>query len=184
MSFILPVDDELQLRLVEPRFAEEIFAVVDANREHLRPWMPWVDPTRSAEDTRKWAEGVLRGFAEQSDVAVSIFERGQVVGATGLHGMNNPNHRAETGYWLTADAQGRGIATRCLRVLLDYAFGERGLHRVQLHAMVDNTRSRALAERLGFKLEGEQREAARFQDQYRTVVIYGLLADEWREAQQ
>ncbi len=178
-GFIMPVDDELSLRLAEPRFADELYAVIEANRDHLRPWMPWADQTR--EQLQDWARKTVEKFAAQTDVALTILRHGRVVGGCGLHGLGSPHHFAETGYWLAADAQGRGIVTRCLRVLLDYAFDERGLHRVQLHALPENARSQAVARRLGFTREGVLRETVMHNGKHCSMVMFGLLASEWRQ---
>ena len=48
---------DAELRLVEARHCEEIFAVVEKNRAHIRRWMPWVDATRSVDDVKKWQAG-------------------------------------------------------------------------------------------------------------------------------
>ncbi|MCC6682124.1 MAG: GNAT family N-acetyltransferase [Phycisphaeraceae bacterium] len=178
-GFNMPVDDELSLRLVEPRFAEGLYTVIDTNRDHLRPWMPWADQSR--EQLQAWVQKTAEKFAAQTDIALSILCHGQVVGGSGLHGLDSPHHFAETGYWLAADAQGKGIVTRCLRVLLDYAFDERGLHRVQLHTLPDNARSQAVAQRLGFTREGVLRETVMHNDKHCSMVMFGLLASEWRQ---
>jgi ribosomal-protein-serine acetyltransferase len=66
--------------------------------------------------------------------------------------------------------------------MLDHAFGPLGLERVGLPAIIDNTRSRSVAQRLGFTQEGVFREAAAFPHERRDYVVYGLLAREWRKA--
>jgi RimJ/RimL family protein N-acetyltransferase len=61
---------------------------------------------------------------------------------------------ADVGYWLAPEGRGRGAMTRALRVLMRYAFEERGLTRVELFTLLDNVRSQAVAERAGFRLAG------------------------------
>ena len=48
--FRLPVDDDTELRLLEERHTDELFAVVDKNRAYLREWLPWLDATQTVED--------------------------------------------------------------------------------------------------------------------------------------
>ena len=60
----------------------------------------------------------------------------------------------EIGYWLAEHHAGRGVMTRCCLAVIDYGIGELGLHRIQILADALNRRSRAVAERLGFTLEG------------------------------
>jgi len=92
-----------------------------------------------------------------------------------------PAASAEVGYWLDAGLEGRGLVTRAVTAVLDHAFGPLGLHRVELQTTTDNTRSRRVAERLGFTQEGVLREAAAFPGERRDVVVHGLLAREWHK---
>ena len=89
-----------------------------------------------------------------------------------------PAGSAEVGYWLDAGSEGRGLATRAVRAVLDHAFRQLALHRVELQSTADNTRSQRVAERLGSTQEGVRREAAAFPGERRDVVVHGLLARE------
>jgi len=64
-------------------------------------------------------------------------------------------------------------------VLVDHAFGAWRLHRVEIRAGVENARSRAIPERLGFRREGVLREAERVGDRYVDQVVYAVLAGDW-----
>jgi len=72
--------------------------------------------------------------------------------------------------------------TRAVSALIDHAFGEWELHRVEVQAAVDNRKSRAIPERLGFEEEGVRREAERVGDRYLDLVVYGLLNERSRRA--
>lgn len=87
---------------------------------------------------------------------------------------------AEIGYWLDADFEGRGLATRAVAAALDWAFGPLGLRRIKLFAIAGNERSLGVARRLGFIREGVFRAAAVVSGAEHDVVGYGLLAREWR----
>ena len=63
---------------------------------------------------------------------------------------------ADVGYWLAPEGRGRGAMTRALRLLMRYAFEERGLLQVELFTLLDNERSQAVAERAGFRLAGRR----------------------------
>jgi ribosomal-protein-serine acetyltransferase len=76
----------------------------------------------------------------------------------------------------------RAAVTRAVSVVLDQAFLTLGLRRISLHTEVANKRSRALATRLGFTEEGTLRSAIAFGEDRRDDVVYGLLADEWRNS--
>ncbi|MFW6060118.1 MAG: GNAT family N-acetyltransferase [Phycisphaeraceae bacterium] len=186
MSFVLPVDDELALRLLEPHHADEVFAVIDANREHIGRWMPWVAVTRSAQDTRAFAQRALHELADHKQLAMIVLERGRVVGGTGWTDWKQARHcenvefaSADIGYWLAADAQGRGIMTRSVRALVRHAFHDRGLHRLTIRCEPANEQSGAIPRRLGFRHEGTMRRIARWNDRWIDHELFALLADEW-----
>jgi ribosomal-protein-serine acetyltransferase len=88
------------------------------------------------------------------------------------------------GYWLTEEAQGRGLMTATVRTLLDHAFGFWGLHRVFIEVVVGNERSKAIPERLGFQQEAVLREAKLIRGSYEDTLLYAMLAPDWeaREA--
>lgn len=69
--------------------------------------------------------------------------------------------------------------TRALKSLIAYGFKELGLNRIEVRVAVENKKSRALPERLGFTEEGRLREAERLYDHYVDHIIYGLLTEEW-----
>lgn len=186
MSFLIRVDDELDLRLIEPEHAQAVFDVVDTNREHVGRWMSWVELTHSVEDTHKYAERALRDFAERKRLALSILERGRIVGGTGWTDWKQGDDIGVTfgsvdiGYWLAADATGRGIMTRCVKRLLDLAFDTYGLHRVTIRCEPDNERSGAVPRRLGFINEGTMRHICKWNDRWVDHDLYAMLAEDWR----
>ena len=75
--------------------------------------------------------------------------------------------------------QGKGIVTRAARAVVDYSFNELGLNRVEIHCAEGNRKSRAIAERLGFRQEGVLRGSGLLYDRYVDMVIYGMLKEEW-----
>ena len=94
--------------------------------------------------------------------------------AVALQGKNT-----ELGYWLGAGYEGRGLATKACRALIQHAFRELGLHRVEIRCMSGNLKSRRIPERLGFAKEGILRQVHCRGDHFDDHVVYGLLANEW-----
>ena len=171
----LDLGDGIEIRLLEPDDAEALFALIDANRERLRPWMAWVDPTLGPADTRAFIEGVR---ATGSEDGLGIYVDRTCVGGIGLR-ADEVNGDSEIGYWIGAAHEGKGLVTRACRALIDRAFGDLGLHRVTIRAAPDNARSRAIPERLGFREEGVLREAGWSALGHHDLVVYGLLDREW-----
>jgi ribosomal-protein-serine acetyltransferase len=177
--FAMRVDEGLELRLFELRHAELLFKVIQANRAHLAPWMPWAQ-SASVENQRAFIARSLKQFADGDGFQCGIWHEGQLVGGVGLHYLRWDTKRTEIGYWLAEGAQGQGIVTRVCARLCAYAFAELGLHRVEIRCHPDNAKSRAVPERLGFKQEGILRQVDKLASGWADWVVYGLLEDEWR----
>jgi ribosomal-protein-serine acetyltransferase len=179
--FAHQIAPDLSLEMLELRHASELFSAVDANREHLRRWLPWLDLNRSVDDTRSFITRSRRQLSENRGFQTVIRWRGSLVGIIGHHSLDGTNRAMALGYWLAKDAQGHGIMTRACEVYLDHAFRELALHRAEIRCAVGNAKSRAIPERLGFRSEGIVRGAEWLYDHFVDHVIYGLLADEWRK---
>ena len=179
--FRFAIDHDLELRLIEERHAEELFALVDRNREHLREWLVWVDRVGTVDAQKRRINESLEGFADGEGVPAGIWFQGDLAGEISFTQINRAHRSAYIEYWLSADRQGNGLVTRSCRAMLDHAFDELGLNRVELDAAPGNVKSRAIAERLGFRQEGILREVGWRRDHYGDLVVYAMLAREWRE---
>jgi ribosomal-protein-serine acetyltransferase len=168
------------LRLLEESDADELFAVIDANREQLATWMPWARRNRAPADTLPFIRATRRQIAENDGLQTTIVDPGgAIVGMVGMHRIDWANGMTSVGYWLAGDAQGRGVMTDAVRAYVDYAFATLGLHRVVIEVAVDNARSRAIPERLGFREEGVLREVERVGERMLDHVVYAMLAADW-----
>ena len=177
-----PIADDTELRLLEERHAEELFAQVERNRAYLREWLPWLDVTTTLDDERAFIRTSLQGFAEGKAVEFGIWHQGRIVGGIGLHFIDEVNHSGEIGYWVSEDRQGKGLVTRACVAVLEHAFHELALNRVVIRVDVDNTRSRAIPVRLGFTQEGVTRQSDWLYTRFRDMAHYSILADEWRQS--
>lgn len=158
--------------------ADALFALVDAERERLGVWLPWVESTRTVEDERAFVYGARTGIASGREYLAVIFAGGEVAGTVGLH-LDRLGTSCEIGYWLGSAYEGRGIATCAVRAICDQVFGRLRLHRVEIRTAPDNLRSRAVPARLGFVREGMQRQAERAVDgSFRDLEVWALLADD------
>jgi ribosomal-protein-serine acetyltransferase len=168
------------LRLLEESDAAELYALIDANREHLVPWMPWAVGERSPEDVLPFIRLTRRQIADNDGLQTAIVDpAGRMVGVVGFHGVAWGNATTSIGYWLARDEQGRGTMTAAVRALVDHALITWRLNRVTIQAAVANARSRAIPERLGFHEEGTLREAERVGERRLDNVVYSMLAADW-----
>jgi RimJ/RimL family protein N-acetyltransferase len=79
---------------------------------------------------------------------------------------------------------GRGYGTEATGLLLDYAFNEVGLHRVELEVYAFNPRAQRSYEKCGFVREGVRRKALYWDDEWHDVIVMGILATDPRPAGQ
>ena len=173
----LDVTDDLHLRLLGEADAEELYGLVEANRDYLAEWMPWA-AGQTLEGTREFIAKTRRQADENDGFQGTLILGGRMVGAGGFLSVNWESRSTELGYWLAEEHQGRGLMTKTVRALVDHAFGEWDLNRVEIHAATKNRRSRAVPERLGFRQEGILRDYERVGDRYVDIVVYSLLARE------
>lgn len=172
------IDEEITLQDLAHIDPDELFALVDRNRTYLRQWLPWLDLTRTADDSRAF----FRRQETRADVGLSMLYgieyQGELCGIPGFRGIDAVNRNCEIAYWVSEDRQGRGFVTRCVRALIAYAFTT--MIRVTIPVAVDNHKSRAIPERLGFEREGILREAVWLYDHAVDVVLYALLQKDWQ----
>jgi ribosomal-protein-serine acetyltransferase len=164
------------LRLHRIEDLDAIWAAVEEERDRLGMWMPWMETTRTKDDERVWLERVVDAGTLDGG---AIWVEGEFAGGIGLM-LDSFGIVAEIGYWIRSRYEGRGLVTRACEALIDHAFGTIGLHRVVIRAGVENTRSRAIPERLGFTFEGIAREEGRGVGRFYDLAVYGLLDREWR----
>jgi ribosomal-protein-serine acetyltransferase len=168
------------LRLLEEADADEVFALIDANREHLAPWMPWVQDEHEPADVLPFIRATRKQIADNDGLQTAIVDpEERIVGMVGFHNVDWMNRKSSIGYWLARDEQGRGTMTLAVRAHVDHAFTTWKLNRVSIQAAVENARSRAIPERLGFREEGILRGVERVGDRVLDGVVYAMLASDW-----
>jgi ribosomal-protein-serine acetyltransferase len=165
------------LRLLAESDASEVQALVEANRAHLSPWLPWA-ATQRMEDTMRFLERTRRQLEDNDGVQCAIALEEEIVGLVGFHGVDWANRKTTLGYWLDERHQGRGIMTRAVGRLVEHAFGVWELNRIEIHVAPENARSRAIPRRLGFSEEGTLREAELVGGRYLDILVCSLLARE------
>jgi ribosomal-protein-serine acetyltransferase len=178
--FTYDLSDGAELRILEARHAEEFLAFIAANRAYLGQYLGWALDIQTAEDARAFIQRGLTRFAEDGLPWVGVWRDGEMAGGLLFFPLERRTRATEIGYWLGERAAGRGLMTRAASAMLRFAFEEMNVNRVGLQAEVGNQRSRAVAERLGFALEGIRRQG--WTDNGGALVdmaMYSLLASEW-----
>jgi ribosomal-protein-alanine N-acetyltransferase len=160
------------IRPLVPADAEELAALYRTNREFLRPFEPTRPEEfftadfqrrrieRSGDDQWRWAiegEGRIAGMITLGDV------------------IRNSLQLANVGYFVAAEHNGHGLATRAVAEVVRFAFGEAGLHRLEAGTLPDNHASQRVLEKNGFVRYGLARGLLQIDGVWRDHVLYELL---------
>lgn len=154
----------------------DIFQAIIREQTYLREWLPFVDFTKEESDTHAYVQSVI----DNEEIQYSIYDNDKFLGRIGFNHMDSLNNKAEIGYWIIKEAQGKGIVTKAVKKLLMMAFTELKLNKIVIRAGVENIKSRSIPERLGFTLEGIERDGELLIDnKYTDLAVYGLLKREF-----
>lgn len=178
----MELDGGLFLRPLTLGDAPIVFDAVQGERSDLRTWLPWVDQTETVADTIRFIEEAAQRRLEGSALVYALWLDLEFAGVVDLHAIDHENGCAQIGYWLRCAARGQGLATQASMALLGIAFEILGLERVEIRCAVANEPSQAIPQRLGFVLEGTLRHAQKLVDGHSDLRVYGLLAQEYRQA--
>jgi RimJ/RimL family protein N-acetyltransferase len=176
----LPTLDASRVRLrpVGPRDAPDLLTIF-GDAEVMRYWSHL--PIQTLAEASAIVSEIESGFAKKTlfqwGIALSADDR--LIGTCTLFSIDPKNRRAELGYTLAREHWGRGLAREALVRLVDFAFGELRLRRLEADVDPRNHRSVKLLERLGFVHEGRLRERWNVGDELQDADFYGLLARDW-----
>lgn len=175
----LNIDDNSELELINQGHADELFDLIEENREYLKQWLPWLDNNRYFQNTIDFIQISQIQYERNETIQFVLMYMGKVAGVVGYHRIDWLNRYTSIGYWIGEQYQGKGLVTKACARVLDYSFERIGLHRIEIRCATENLRSRAIPIRLGFKEEGLIRQAEWLYDHYVDHVIYGILESEW-----
>lgn len=180
--FQLNVDDDLTLVLAEDRHAQVMTDLIVRNQSRLARFEPWAEHPATLEGTRNYIRTALEDFVRGRQIStIMALDNGRrFIGRCGMR-INPQIPAGDIGYWIDGDFEGQGLTSRAARGLISACFDELGLQKVDLRTSVDNQRSRALAERLGFSFEGVLPRGLQFKRRADDVALYAVSASRWQE---
>ena len=177
--FTLKITDEAELRPLEPWQAGEFLAHVDKARANIEAYIPWSEVVVDEEKARNFLQRYAKRQAADEGRIYGIWLDGELVGGLLFRVFDADWGSCELGVWLSAEAEGRGLITKAAQQLIDWAIGVRGMTRVEWRCVPANTRSGAVAKRLGMTHEGTLRQAFPYRGEIHDIQVWALLRDEW-----
>ena len=166
--------------------AEQVFAAIDESRDHLRPWVNWVDNNRTVDEVRDYCIRSQASWLLRTELVLGIFDvvSGRYLGGTGLLDPDWELRAFEIGYWLRVSAVGHGYATESIRLLADFALSRLQARRVTLRCDARNDASRRVAERAGFVLESRLRNVLMAPDgSVSDDLVYAVVPEDYERSQ-
>lgn len=177
--FELQIDEHLSLVIPDESCASEIYYLIDNDRDHLRPWLPWVDSTQSIDDTRKNIADRIKTFNEKKQASFYGTLDGEFVASVGFVSLKDSV--GEIGYWLLSGYQGQGLMTIFVKACIEYGFDQLGLDTIIIKCAEGNSKSAGIPVRLGFT-QAETTETTRVSSgvEHHTL-IFRLERTEWKK---
>ncbi|MBT2445501.1 GNAT family N-acetyltransferase [Streptomyces sp. ISL-36] len=177
--FTLALGDHARLRPLEPWQAQEFLAHIDRARPSVDPWIPWATYSTDLDSAKASLQRYADRLAEDTGRIYGIWLDGTLVGGVMFTRFDNASGVCEIGCWLEKAGEGRGLVTRACRVLIDWAFRERGMSRVEWWVSAGNTRSIEAARRLGMTRDGVLRQRYPYRGVRHDSEVWSVLSEEW-----
>lgn len=173
------VGDRVRVRPLRRGDGAAMFRAIDASRAHLSRFLPWVGHHRTEDDSEVYVRKAIAWWTLREDLPLVIetlraeegFAANAMIGASGLHRIDWALRVFEIGYWLRADATGRGFVTESVKLIAALAFERLAARRVEIRCDIDNVPSANVPRQLGFV------EEARLAHQ--TRVVGGGETETW-----
>jgi ribosomal-protein-serine acetyltransferase len=175
-------DDGAELRTLDPWHAEEFLAHLERGREFINQYVPFGSTATDVPSARAVLQRYADMRAADTGSLHGIWLDGKLVGGVLFLNFDADNANCEVGCWLEPAGTGRGLVTRAMHVLIDWAVDVRGIHRVEWIAASGNEPSLNVARRLGMSRDGVQRERYPHRGVRHDLEIWSVLAPEWRTA--
>lgn len=174
------VNDRAMLRLMHVNDTESLFNIVEGNKEI---WTYLIAKMDSYQDMEQYVQVAIKGFEGDTDLPFVVVDQktNEIVGSTRLYSISKENKTVELGQtWYHPSVHRTSINTECKYMLLQNAFEELHMFRVQIKTDLRNEKAQRAIERLGAVKEGVLRNERQLPNGYvRDAVVYSIIASEW-----
>lgn len=177
--FHLPIGDGYSLVAAEISMAKELFELVDSNREHLRTFLDFVDSSVDETLQENYIKMKLQGSANGTDKLFFIAFDDKLIGTIDLHFIHPTVKKAEIGYWVHADFTRKGVTSKAVRALCQYAFDVLELNKLTIMADVRNIGSNKVAQNCGFTFLGTRPQDSFIYGEYQDMNEYYLMKNDF-----
>jgi ribosomal-protein-alanine N-acetyltransferase len=179
----LPVLMGRRVLLREPREGDAVSIFEHTSDPEVTRFLAF-DPPRGIEETELFIARTreLRLQDREYVFVIAAIATDRPLGVTGLRHLDLAMSSAQIGTWVARPYWGSGINSEAKQLLLDYAFGALGLHRIEARIPSSNVRSRRAFEKLGGVCEGTLRESFFKHGRYHDTSLYVVFSSDWNRA--
>ena len=170
---------EVELEPLRESHVQGLLRKIRENNEDLSRWLPWLGDLRSVAAVREFVREAMVMEERVTDFFYVVRCRGEICGLVNLGEVDLYDGVATMGYWICSAHTGRGLASRAVSRLMNIAFVEKRLHKLEIRCAEKNIKSRLIPERLGFIHEANLRQSQRLRDAYVNQAIYSMLESEY-----
>ncbi len=178
--FSIALGSGAELRPFEPFEAPLFLALIERERDHFGQWLPWGSTIDTEEKARAFIARLADRTACDQGRGYAIWLDGAMVGGLLYRTFDTLMGNCEIGVWLAKHATGRGLMTRSCNILIDWAFHQRNMARIEWRCAIENAQSRKIAQRLGMKLDGVMRKSFPYREIRHDVEVWSLLSSDAR----
>ena len=181
-------NDDIFLRVPVERDWRAYAELRAASRQFLEPWEPtWPADALTRESFQRRLSRYASDWRADAGYTFLIFRQSDeaLLGGISLSNIRRGVAQAGTlGYWMGKDHAGNGIMTQSLRLVLEFCFGDLGLHRIEAACLPSNEASQRLLRGSGFNEDGFARKYLKIRGEWHDHMLFSLLAEDHKSPTQ
>jgi ribosomal-protein-serine acetyltransferase len=171
------ITERLQLRCPRVGDGATMIDAVRASLPELKRWLAWATDDYDVNSAEDWCRRVAAKFLLREEAPYLLLDRttSHYLGGISCFSQGWSVPKFEIGYWLATPAVGHGYMTEAVKAVTTMAFDSLRARRIRINCDVENHRSRKVAERAGYQLEGILRNECRTNDELRDTCVYAAI---------
>jgi RimJ/RimL family protein N-acetyltransferase len=166
---------EVKIRPYEFSDADDIYSAAIESVAEIGPWMPWCHSNYQRNDAEAWIEATIAGREAKTMYDFAIIADGKYVGGCGINHINWMDRTANLGYWVRTPVTRRGVATMAAREVINWAFAETTLNRIEIVSACKNIASQRVAEKLGADRDAVLRKRTLVNGQASDAILFSVI---------
>ena len=171
MFRFLKINEDLIAKSLSPEESDLLFTAVNKNRSFLRRWLSWLDQVKTSEDSLSFISKAQTSNNKNQGFVAGIWFKKELVGTIGFNEVSADGLSGVIGYWLSEHVNGQGIISQTLKGIIEHIFSQTTISKITIRCAEENTQSRKIPEKLGFKeLEGIREKQEHYGNQFNLVV--------------